>query len=340
MEDGKGPVCEPHHDRTAFAISAFLCVGLVVSYLPQHYRIIANKSSEGFSAWFLLLGVVSSSSSLLNIVILQYDALSCCRWLSVADCFESLMGVLQIALQWVMFTLVFFLYMLYFPSHLKRIPVVTTTPPTPIAATVPIETASNELFNDLPRPNPFRIPIIPNDPSRSKEWTISLFIAATCLAHFIISVILTAILLAVKGSPTVSWESNLWAGILGVTSMLLAACQYLPQIWKTFWRKSVGALSIPMMLLQTPGSALFVYSLMTREGTNWTSWITYAATGALQGILLTMCCVFAWRNRKAGKNDFAVEEGGFGEERDRVGDVPRLRQSLGEREPLLGDQHQ
>jgi hypothetical protein len=35
--------------------------------------------------------------------------------------------------------------------------------------------------------------------------------------------------------------------------------------------KLVGALSIPMMLIQTPGGILMVTSIALRKGTNWTS---------------------------------------------------------------------
>ncbi|ORY07833.1 hypothetical protein K493DRAFT_332579 [Basidiobolus meristosporus CBS 931.73] len=58
---------------------------------------------------------------------------------------------------------------------------------------------------------------------------------------------------------------------------------------------SVGALSIPMMLMQTPGAFLFAYSIYLRPGTNWTSWMTFVASGMLQGILLCMCIVWTVR---------------------------------------------
>ncbi|KAI9598440.1 hypothetical protein BDF19DRAFT_234775 [Syncephalis fuscata] len=58
----------------------------------------------------------------------------------------------------------------------------------------------------------------------------------------------------------------------------------------------VGALSIPMMLIQTPGSFVFVYTLASREGTNWTTWITYLVSGCLQGVLLSLCIL--WHRRE------------------------------------------
>jgi uncharacterized protein with PQ loop repeat len=66
-----------------------------------------------------------------------------------------------------------------------------------------------------------------------------------------------------------------WATFLGVLSTVLAAFQYLPQIFHTARRKLVGSLSIPMMCIQTPGSFVFVFSLVMREGVNWTTWGTY-----------------------------------------------------------------
>jgi hypothetical protein len=67
--------------------------------------------------------------------------------------------------------------------------------------------------------------------------------------------------------------------------------------------KAVGALSIPMMMLQTPGTVLFVYSLMVRPGTNWTAWLTYMVTGILQGTLLVMCITWYFRNKRLGISD-------------------------------------
>jgi len=51
----------------------------------------------------------------------------------------------------------------------------------------------------------------------------------------------------------------------------MATVQYAPQIMHTYKTKLVGALSIPMMLIQTPGGILMVTSIALRPGTNWTS---------------------------------------------------------------------
>jgi uncharacterized protein with PQ loop repeat len=55
-----------------------------------------------------------------------------------------------------------------------------------------------------------------------------------------------------------------WATILGVTAAILSAIQYMPQLLKTYKTKVVGALSIPMMCVQTPGGVIMVLSIALR----------------------------------------------------------------------------
>lgn len=66
----------------------------------------------------------------------------------------------------------------------------------------------------------------------------------------------------VPGEPPTRLE--FWATFLGVSSATLAALQYAPQIVHTYRMKLVGALSIPMMLIQTPGAIFMVLSIALR----------------------------------------------------------------------------
>ena len=71
-----------------------------------------------------------------------------------------------------------------------------------------------------------------------------------------------------------------WATFLGVSSAILATVQYAPQLFHTYRMKLVGALSIPMMMIQTPGGILMVTSIVLRPGTNWTSGISSLSTAS------------------------------------------------------------
>lgn len=95
--------------------------------------------------------------------------------------------------------------------------------------------------------------------------------------------ILTAFLLVANAPWKLRKDLALFLGLSGT---LLAILQYAPQIYKTYRAGLVGALSLGTMCIQVPGSILFVISIAIRPGTNWTSWIPYAVTGAMQGALL------------------------------------------------------
>jgi uncharacterized protein with PQ loop repeat len=111
------------------------------------------------------------------------------------------------------------------------------------------------------------------------------------------------------------------ATFLGISATLLAILQYAPQIYKTYTAGLVGALSLGTMIIQVPGSVLFVLSLVFREGTDWTSWLAYAVTGGMQGTLLVsgssrvqrlqrlnrrqiICLMWKRRQKALGVDDF------------------------------------
>lgn len=62
------------------------------------------------------------------------------------------------------------------------------------------------------------------------------------------------------------------------------------------------------MMIQTPGSFLFVYTLAVRPGNNITTWITYLITGILQGTLLIMCIVFQMKEKALAREELARDE--------------------------------
>lgn len=91
----------------------------------------------------------------------------------------------------------------------------------------------------------------------------------------------------------------MWADALGIMATVLAAIQYVPQIWMTWHLGDVGSLSIPMMLIQTPGSFVWSASLAARMGmAGWSTWGVFLVTGCLQGCLLVMGVWFEIKARR------------------------------------------
>ncbi|KII91525.1 hypothetical protein PLICRDRAFT_38295 [Plicaturopsis crispa FD-325 SS-3] len=269
--------CKPHHDWFTAVLTAGLCLGLVLSYVPQHLRIYLKKSSEGFSPWFLLLGSTSAASGMLNMIALQWQIIKCCRFLSTGNCLESIGGVFQVFLQWFMFTCILVLYMVYFPSHLKY-------------AEIDIDSPQHHHMHVKTR-------------LRTDEWRLSITLSWVVLIHILL-ITFTTFFLLLTSTAEDSHQVHSWATFLGVTSALLSAIQYAPQISRTYHAKVVGALSIPMMMIQSPGAVLMVLSIALRPDTNWTSWITFAVAGVMQGSLLIMCIVWKVRQHRLHIDDF------------------------------------
>ncbi|PFH53501.1 hypothetical protein AMATHDRAFT_54629 [Amanita thiersii Skay4041] len=273
--------CAAQHDWFNALLTFGLCCGLVISYAPQHYRIISTGTSLGLSPWFLLLGSTSAAAGMLNMITLQWRIIRCCSTLPLGSCAEMSAGVVQVGLQWLMFTIILVLYMIYYPQELKY-----------------------EDDGDQPTARP------PNKSSTKRdEWGTSVILTWVVILHFLIISMTTLYLLyttPLSASPSEPLPDRVssWATFLGVSSALLAAIQYAPQIAYTYNIKLVGALSIPMMLIQTPGAILMVLSIALRPGTNWTSWITFAVAGIMQGSLLTMCIIWKLRQRRLGIDDF------------------------------------
>ncbi|KAH7882883.1 hypothetical protein F5I97DRAFT_1938811 [Phlebopus sp. FC_14] len=276
--------CHFETDWAANGLAAFLICGLFISYAPQHIRIIRAGTSVGFSPWFLLLGSTSSAAGMLNMITLQWPVIRCCKEVSFGKCIEITAGVLQVSLQWLLFTIIVVLFMMYYPPHLKHVNLDIDT-----HDSRPVQHVHTKLKSD--------------------EWRLSIFVSWVVFIHLtLLSFTTFLLLLTSPPSPDPSAvhprQIVLWATFLGVSSALLAAIQYAPQLMRTYRLKLVGALSIPMMIIQSPGAVVMSISIAMRPGTDWTSWVMYAVSGIMQASLLLMC--FAWkiRQRRLGIDDF------------------------------------
>merc|ERR1712000_143604 len=89
-------------------VSIILVIGILFSYLPQHYRIISRGTSEGISPYFVLLGTTSATAGFGNILSAQESrtAMGCCKELDGYQCTAALLGVAQFGTQWVCFSLI------------------------------------------------------------------------------------------------------------------------------------------------------------------------------------------------------------------------------------------
>lgn len=253
-----------------FTISLLLFIGILVSYLPQHVRIISRQSSYGISPYFVLLGATSGTCAFANILVLPTSRqdMACCQEIAAFPCFAGLLGIAQVGMQWSCFCLMY-----VHPTLCK----------TTISLTLLISLFLFVLY--FPREGSVSDPDL--DPT-APTFRTALIVTAVCVVHAVVVIVLSLVF-------TIAAQEHLqgWANFLGVLSTILASIQYFPQIFTTYKLKRVGSLSIPMMLIQTPGSFLWSGSLAARLGPGgWSAWGVYLVTGTLQGTLLVMGSYF------------------------------------------------
>ena len=94
-----------HPNPFTVTLAGVLVAGIIVSYLPQHIKIIRNRTSEGLSPWWVLLGGLSSIAAIGNILTLPQSRadISCCQVINGGACAAALLGVVQIGGQWFCF---------------------------------------------------------------------------------------------------------------------------------------------------------------------------------------------------------------------------------------------
>ncbi|KAH6614057.1 PQ loop repeat protein-like protein [Boeremia exigua] len=255
-----------HPDIANFSVSVFIVVGILVSYLPQHYKIISRRSSRGLSPLFVLLGTVSGTASIANILTLPESTrdMACCKEIGRFPCAAALLGIAQIGVQWTCFFFIMMLFLIFFPRPL--IPGID-------------QDAEEEDISKMP------------------TWKEAVLVLAVSLAFFIFAFIGSVVFVYAVPSHVRGW-----ANFLGLLATVLAAIQYIPQIITTWRLQEPGSLSVLMMCIQTPGSFVFAASLYARLGSGgWSAWGLFIFTGCLQGCLLAMSLSFLWRDRQVQK---------------------------------------
>ncbi|KAG2009066.1 hypothetical protein GB937_008005 [Aspergillus fischeri] len=287
-------------DYKNFVLSILIIFGILLSYLPQHIRIINLKSSFGISPYFVLLGTTSGTSAFANVATQQQSLqdVECCKNINGLACFGGLLGIFQVGTQWLCFVTILLLFVIYFPR--------ATSP------TSPTESESSAR----------------NGPT----YRTALVVSGICILHAVVMFI-TSVAIAVN-RPS---QLQAWSNFSGVVAAILASIQYFPQIYTTLKLRCVGSLSIPMMCIQTPGSLVWAGSLAARLGPKgWSTWGVLIVTACLQGTLLVLAIFFEYfgpnkqRNHRHGKD---LPPNGTGE-----GPEERDHEQPSEETPLLQGQ--
>ncbi len=111
--------------------------------------------------------------------------------------------------------------------------------------------------------------------------TVRIFIAHNFLIIILFGI--TVLLLSIDHNVEV------YARLMGLLSMIGGIIQYIPQIYKTFKYKIIGSLSLGAMMMQVPGSYIWVGFLISQSSAHYSTWVPYLVSATLQLILFLIC---------------------------------------------------
>jgi len=196
----------------------------------------------------------------------------CCSKLSTQACTANLLPVLQLVVPWLCVFLIFALLAKYciITEHCKEeTPLLSKQPPSRIEALVDLLFVNNAYVTPL----------------------------------FIISIVITIFSIGVAGILVYFYGAAsrvvvLYAQVYGIIALILLVIQYIPQIYLTHLKKEAGSLSIPMLVLQAPGSFAVVYFQAIMSHSSWTTWSPYLSTAIQQFLLIGQCAFYYCQKRK------------------------------------------
>ncbi len=94
-------------------LGVLLCIGGIVSYIPQIYSLVKTKQSKGISEMSLLILCVGSSMLTGNTVILNWWKFDCYNYCTFWICTGRLLSLVQICISWFMVIPLYLIFLRY-----------------------------------------------------------------------------------------------------------------------------------------------------------------------------------------------------------------------------------
>lgn len=107
-----------HESDVGLGIGIFLIIGLVVSFIPQYYKIISSKSVEGISHWSQGLNNISCFCALFGAFMLDYHVFSNCH--NDPYCGRDLIPFTQLLFIWICLFINYILFIKYYNSTFEH----------------------------------------------------------------------------------------------------------------------------------------------------------------------------------------------------------------------------
>ena len=96
-----------------YIIGIIICIGSIISYIPQYYTLIKTKSSVGLSEFSIILSNMSFFLLSYDSIISNFYRLQCFKTCHMLFCMGYMMSFIQLLLGWILVSILYILYLKY-----------------------------------------------------------------------------------------------------------------------------------------------------------------------------------------------------------------------------------
>eukprot|EP01063_Lacrimia_lanifica_P038302 TRINITY_DN8100_c0_g3_i1.p1 TRINITY_DN8100_c0_g3~~TRINITY_DN8100_c0_g3_i1.p1 ORF type:complete len:345 (+),score=69.88 TRINITY_DN8100_c0_g3_i1:56-1036(+) len=277
-------------------------LGTFLSFTPTWFTMIQTQSNTGISVTAMMILNLNNLTATLGLLFLNWRSLQCCRdeW-GFVDC---LVGVNPILLIGAGLLGSFPLYALAVwyrdcpEGNYTRLPNEDTSAAANEEGSPTMSFASKASQASI---------VSIHQEAKATSFTptsrASAIAGMVGFALFAVVDLVCGLLLVVYGGAD-SGSLNTFGRANNIAAAVFMSSCWFPQIYHTYHLKAAGNLSIVMLLIQAPGSAIVVISLLL-DHQDFTTVASNAVSLVAQSVLLVMCISY---ERARAKSEAAAED--------------------------------
>lgn len=268
----------------ALWFGVLIAIGVWISWLPQQVQFLRSKSTFGVSYWWILLTQAANWAPFIIGLYTNWDLFRCCSYLDFWDCQKTLVTMWQLGISTFSVTCIFILYVMYYD---------------PIGPTVIKYLRENPLeevhISDKVRLNAANY----KDVTRKAKF-IKFILSVGFMVLVFVSIVIGYFIMYVTDPQ--SSELKVYTIFLSVIGVLSVVVQFTPQIYITYKLKTSGNLSLVMLIIQTPGTWVWLFYMVVVDPQDWTVWLSSFVAGSQVSVLLAQVIYydFCFNRKKKG----------------------------------------
>jgi len=251
----------------------FITCGVVLSFIPQIVTLVQRKTPDGLSVVSWTFNYVSNFATFLNILILQWRQMMCCKHLPPSQCTAKLLPQIQLFGPWMSTLVIFILLAVYTRGYTKP----------------KFEFDENESLVGRVIERFFE----------DYSYSGPLFFLAMLLTILSTIIGISMVLILGPASPHI----QRYGDSFGIIAVVMLFVQYIPQIYTTHKHRESGSLSIVSLLIQAPGALVVVYFQAVISHSKWTTWAPYFCSALQQLFLVCLCLYYHVKDKHKKKNE-------------------------------------